>query len=103
MKKLDLYLIKTFIGPFVAVFLIVVFSLSMQFVLQFMNELAGKGLGMRIIFEFMGFLKHLRKLRSQARHLLFKWLPVVFLLLNANITSRRKDIILLFDILNRCY
>ena len=54
MKKLDLYLIKTFIGPFVAVFLIVVFSLSMQFVLQFMNELAGKGLGMRIIFEFMG-------------------------------------------------
>ena len=54
MKKLDLYLIKTFIGPFVAVFLIVVFSLSMQFVLQFMSDLAGKGLGMRVIFEFMG-------------------------------------------------
>ncbi|MBO4842318.1 MAG: methionyl-tRNA formyltransferase [Bacteroidales bacterium] len=54
MKKLDLYLIKTFIGPFVAVFLIVVFSLSMQFIWQFIYDLAGKGLGMGVIFEFMG-------------------------------------------------
>ena len=54
MKKLDLYLIKTFIGPFIAVFLIVVFSLSMQFLWQFINELAGKGLGIGVIFEFLG-------------------------------------------------
>ena len=54
MKKLDLYLIKKFAGPFVAVFFIVVFSLSMQFLWQFINELAGKGLGMGVIFEFMG-------------------------------------------------
>ena len=54
MRKLDLYLIKKFAGPFVAVFLIVVFSLSMQFVWQFIGELAGKGLGVGVIFEFMG-------------------------------------------------
>lgn len=54
MKKLDLYLIKKFAGPFVAVFFIVVFSLSMQFLWQFINELAGKGLGLGVIFEFMG-------------------------------------------------
>ena len=54
MKKLDLYLLKKFAGPFVAVFLIVVFSLSMQFLWQFINELAGKGLGVGVIFEFMG-------------------------------------------------
>lgn len=54
MKKLDLYLIKKFIGPFVVVFLIVVFSLSLQFVWQLINELAGKGLSVGVIFEFMG-------------------------------------------------
>ena len=54
MKKLDLYLIKTFLGPFLVVFLIVVFSLSMQFIYTFVNELMGKGLGMKVIFEFMG-------------------------------------------------
>ena len=31
MKKLDLYLIKKFAGPFLVVFLVVVFSLSLQF------------------------------------------------------------------------
>ena len=54
MKKVDLYLLKKFIGPFLVVFLIVVFSLSLQFVWQLINELAGKGLGVGVIMEFMG-------------------------------------------------
>ena len=54
MKKLDLYLIKKFAGPFVAVFVIVVFSLSLQFLWTYINELVGKGLGIGVIFEFMG-------------------------------------------------
>ena len=54
MKKLDLYLIKKFAGPFVAVFFIVVFSLSMQFLWAYMGELIGKGLGVGVIMEFMG-------------------------------------------------
>ena len=54
MKKLDLYLIKKFAGPFVAVFVIVVFALSLQFLWTYINELVGKGLGIGVIFEFMG-------------------------------------------------
>ena len=54
MKKLDLYLIKKFAGPFVAVFFVVVFALSMQFLWQYMGELIGKGLGVGVIMEFMG-------------------------------------------------
>ena len=54
MKKLDLYLIKKFAGPFVAVFLVVDFALSLQFIYTFVNDLMGKGLGMGIILEFLG-------------------------------------------------
>ena len=54
MKKLDLYLIKKFAGPFVAVFFVVVFALSMQFLWAYMGELIGKGLGVGVIMEFMG-------------------------------------------------
>ena len=54
MKKLDFYLIKKFAGPFVAVFLVVVFSLSLQFIWAYINELVGKGLGIGVIFEFLG-------------------------------------------------
>ncbi|MBR5100372.1 MAG: methionyl-tRNA formyltransferase [Bacteroidales bacterium] len=54
MKKLDLYLIKKFLGPFLVVFFIVVFALSLQFIWQYINELAGKGLSLGVIFEFWG-------------------------------------------------
>ena len=54
MKKLDLYLIKKFMGPFLVVFFIVVFALSLQFIWQYINDLAGKGLSIGVIFEFWG-------------------------------------------------
>lgn len=54
MKKLDSFLIKSFIGPFFAVLFIVIFTLSMQFLWTYIDELVGKGLGMGVIFEFMG-------------------------------------------------
>ena len=54
MKKLDLYLIKKFAGPFVVVFVVVVFALSLQFLWAYISELVGKGLGIGVIFEFMG-------------------------------------------------
>ncbi len=54
MKKLDLYLIKKFMGPFLVVFFIVVFTLSLQFIWQYINDLAGKGLSIGVIFEFWG-------------------------------------------------
>lgn len=54
MKKLNRYIITSFLGPFVAVLFIVVFILSMQFLWVYIDELVGKGLGMGVIFEFMG-------------------------------------------------
>ena len=54
MKKLDRFLITSFIWPFIMTFLIVVFTLSMQFLWLYIDELVGKGLGFGVIVEFMG-------------------------------------------------
>ena len=43
--------------------------------------------------------KKLRQFGSQASHFLFKRLTVIFLFLNANIASRRENVILLCDVL----
>ena len=69
MKKLDLYLIKKFLGPFVVVFFIVVFTLSLQFIWQYINELVGKGLSFGVIMEFLGWAACGGNMR-RARHAL---------------------------------
>lgn len=53
MKKLDKFILKAFIGPFVAVLLVVVFILMMDFLWIYIDELVGKGLGLRVILEFL--------------------------------------------------
>ncbi len=53
MKKLDRFILKSFIGPFVAILLIVVFILAMQTLWLYIDELVGKGLGLRTILEFL--------------------------------------------------
>ena len=53
MKKLDRFIIKSFIGPFVAILLVVVFILVMQFLWLYIDELVGKGLSMKVILEFL--------------------------------------------------
>ncbi len=53
MKKLDRYILKSFIGPFVAILFIVVFILMMQTLWLYIDELVGKGLGIRTVLEFL--------------------------------------------------
>ena len=53
MKRLDKFILKAFIGPFVAILLVVVFVLMMQFLWLYIDELVGKGLGLAVIFEFL--------------------------------------------------
>lgn len=53
MKKLDKYLLKAFLGPFFAILLIVVFILLLQFLWLYIDELVGKGLGLKVILEFL--------------------------------------------------
>ena len=54
MKKLDQFILKSFIGPFVAILLVVVFILVMQFLWLYIDELVGKGLSLKVILEFLG-------------------------------------------------
>lgn len=54
MKKLDSFILKSFIGPFFAVLLVVVFILMMQFLWLYIDELVGKGLSIKVILEFLG-------------------------------------------------
>ena len=53
MKKLDRFILKSFIGPFVAILLVVVFILVMQFLWLYIDELVGKGLSFKVILEFL--------------------------------------------------
>ena len=54
MKKLDQFILKSFIGPFIAILLVVVFILVMQFLWLYIDELVGKGLSFKVILEFLG-------------------------------------------------
>jgi len=53
MKTIDRLILKSFIGPMLLSFLIVMFVLLMQFMWRYIDELVGRGIGMDIIFEFM--------------------------------------------------
>ena len=54
MKKLDQFILKSFIGPFFAILFVVVFILMMQFLWLYIDELVGKGLSFKVILEFLG-------------------------------------------------
>ena len=54
MKKLDQFILKSLIGPFSAILLVVVFILMMQFLWLYIDELVGKGLSLKVILEFLG-------------------------------------------------
>lgn len=54
MKKIDIFILKSFLGPFVLTFLIVTFALLLQFLWLYIDELVGKGLSFSIIAEFLG-------------------------------------------------
>ncbi len=53
MKKLYLYIIKSFIGPFILTFFICVFILLMQFLWKYLDDMVGKALENIIIIELM--------------------------------------------------
>ena len=53
MKRLDRFILKSFVGPFFAVLGIVVFILVMQFLWVYIDELVGKGLEFKVILEFL--------------------------------------------------
>lgn len=53
-KKLDILIIRSFIGPFLAALLISLFVLTMQFFWLYIDDLVGKGLDLLIILKLVG-------------------------------------------------
>ena len=51
-KRIDVYLLKTFLGLFLATFFIAIFILLMQFMWIHVNDLVGKGIGFGVLAEF---------------------------------------------------
>lgn len=52
MKKLDRYILKTFLGLFFFTFVICMFILLMQFLWMHVNDLVGKGVEIKVLAEF---------------------------------------------------
>jgi len=53
LKKLDKFVLKSFIGPLVLTFFIVLIILILQFLWMYIDELAGKGLEFKILAELL--------------------------------------------------
>lgn len=53
MKKLHVFMLKSFSGPFVATFFISMFVLLMQMLWRYIDELVGKGLDFSVIAELL--------------------------------------------------
>jgi len=51
-KKIDIYLLRNFVGLFLATFFICIFILLMQFMWMHVNDLVGKGIGIGVLAEF---------------------------------------------------
>ncbi len=52
-KKLDIFIAKSFLQPFVATFFVSLLVLLLQFLWKYIEDLAGKGLEWYVILEFM--------------------------------------------------
>lgn len=53
MKKLNLYMLKSYLGPFIFTFFIALFILLLQFLWKYIDDLVGKGLEWYIIAKLM--------------------------------------------------
>ncbi len=55
MKKIDWYILKSFIPPFIVAFMIAGFVLLMQTLWLYIDDIAGKGLGFFLVMELLGY------------------------------------------------
>jgi lipopolysaccharide export system permease protein len=53
MKKIDLFMIRSFIGPLILTFFIVLIIFILQFLWMYVDELAGKGLEPKVLAELL--------------------------------------------------
>lgn len=53
MKKLNIFIIKSFVGPFMITFIIAMFFLVMQFFWKYVDDLMGKGLEISVLLQLL--------------------------------------------------
>lgn len=56
MKKIDKFLIASFIPPFVVTFFVAIFVLMMQFLWLYIDDIIGKGVGIGVLLQLIGYL-----------------------------------------------
>lgn len=71
MKKIDGLVIRSFIGPFILTFFLILFILLMQFVWKYLDDLMGKGLDFFVVMELLAY---------QSTNLVSSALPLAVLL-----------------------
>ena len=52
-KRLHIFILKSYIGPFILTFFISIFLLLMQFLWKYIDDLVGKGLDFMVITELL--------------------------------------------------
>lgn len=55
-KKLDILLLRSFIGPFIVTFFVSLFVLMMQFFWLYMDEMIGKGVGVLLLIQLLVYI-----------------------------------------------
>ncbi|UTW65611.1 LptF/LptG family permease [bacterium SCSIO 12643] len=55
LKKLDIFIIKTYLGPFIMTFFITLFIFEMQFLWNYLEDMVGKGLEAIVLIELFAF------------------------------------------------
>jgi lipopolysaccharide export system permease protein len=55
-KKLDILLIRSFVGPFIVTFFVSLFVLMMQFFWLYMDEMIGKGISVWMLIQLLGYM-----------------------------------------------
>lgn len=53
MKKIDLFMIRSFVGPLILTFFIVLIIFILQFLWMYVDDLAGKGLDLKVLAELL--------------------------------------------------
>ena len=53
LNKIFKLTLVTFIGPFIATFFVVLFTLLIQFLWKYIDDMVGKGLDIRVVLELM--------------------------------------------------
>ncbi len=56
MKRLNLFVLKSFMGPFVVTFFVALFVLVMQFLFMYIDDMVGKGLSYATIAQLMMYM-----------------------------------------------